>query len=63
MVLGVAISGDADAMITGDKDLLTLKRYKGSNRNTPHLLGNQAKTGMSIQPCTALRGRRGVYNL
>ena len=35
MVLGVAISGDADAMITGDKDLLTLKRYKRVKIVTP----------------------------
>jgi len=35
MVLGVAISGDADAIITGDKDLLTLKSYKGVKIVTP----------------------------
>lgn len=35
MVLGVAISGDADAIITGDKDLLTLKSFKGVKIVTP----------------------------
>ena len=29
MLLGVAISGGADAIITGDKDLLLLKSFKG----------------------------------
>ena len=35
MVLGVAISGHADAIITGDKDLLTLKTFQGVKIVTP----------------------------
>lgn len=35
MVLGVALSGGAEAIITGDKDLLALKRFKGIKIVTP----------------------------
>jgi len=37
MVLGVALSGRADVIITGDKDLLTLKSFNGIQIVTPRM--------------------------
>ena len=35
MILGLVIPGNADAIITGDKDLLVIKEYKGAPIMTP----------------------------
>ena len=37
MVLGVATAGEADVIVTGDKDLLVLKKYKGAKIVTPRI--------------------------
>jgi predicted nucleic acid-binding protein len=37
MVLGVALGGRADVIITGDKDLLTLKSFNGIQIVTPRM--------------------------
>lgn len=34
-IIGTALGGDADFIITGDKDLLVLKKYKGIKIVTP----------------------------
>lgn len=34
-IIGTALGGDADFIITGDKDLLVLKKYKGIKMVTP----------------------------
>lgn len=35
MILGLVIPGEAEAIVTGDKDLLVLKEYKGARIMTP----------------------------
>jgi uncharacterized protein len=37
MVLGVAVAGNADVIVTGDKDLLVLKKFKGIPIVTPRV--------------------------
>jgi putative PIN family toxin of toxin-antitoxin system len=35
MILGLVVPGNADAIVTGDKDLLVIKSYKGARIMTP----------------------------
>lgn len=35
MILGLVAPGNADAIVTGDKDLLVIKKYKGARIMTP----------------------------
>ena len=44
MVLETAIAGKCSFLITGDKDLLTLKKYKNLQVVTPSQFLNQHKT-------------------
>jgi putative PIN family toxin of toxin-antitoxin system len=42
-VIGTATKGNADFVITGDADLLALKRYRGINIMTPRELWNRLR--------------------
>lgn len=44
MVIGTALSGNADFIITGDQDLLVLKKYKTIEIITPRAFWNCLKT-------------------
>ncbi len=53
-IIGTALGGNATFIVTGDKDLLVLKKYKGIRMVTPRDFWNQLKRQQGPQRFRAL---------